>query len=106
MLAKWGKGKIHNIWVTKLHGGEMMTKPPEFVNQTPKEFILSVPAIWSDQAKDKTMDCALNAGFGGRNQETNIRLISEPEAAAVYTIMTVSNCASRCASNMEFSLNP
>ncbi|KAH0559617.1 hypothetical protein GP486_003867 [Trichoglossum hirsutum] len=72
MLAKWGK---------------------EFVNQTPKEFVLSVPAIWSDRAKAKTMDCALNAGLGGRNMETNIRLISEPEAAAVYTIMTLPDCA-------------
>ncbi|KAI9868850.1 MAG: hypothetical protein M1813_004701 [Trichoglossum hirsutum] len=72
MLAKWGK---------------------EFVNQTPKEFVLSVPAIWSDQAKAKTMDCALNAGFGGKNKEINVRLISEPEAAAVYTITTLPDCS-------------
>lgn len=55
----------------------------------PKEYILSVPAIWSDPAKNKTLECAFNAGYGDRSIPSSIRLVSEPEAAAVYAITTV-----------------
>jgi len=46
------------------------------------ESILTVPAVWSDKAKNDTLQCAVKAGFGEVNK---IRLIAEPEAAAVYT---------------------
>jgi hypothetical protein len=55
----------------------------------PKEYVLSVPAIWSDRAKARTLDCAYRAGYGMR-YSSSIRLVSEPEAAALYTITTVS----------------
>ncbi|KAI9774152.1 MAG: hypothetical protein M1840_005245 [Geoglossum simile] len=61
----------------------------ERVEQTPQEFVLSVPAIWSDPAKAKTMECAIGAGFGSQDNLASIRLVSEPEAAAVYTISTL-----------------
>jgi molecular chaperone DnaK (HSP70) len=61
----------------------------EFVESKPKEYILSVPAIWSDLAKNKTLECAFNAGYGDRNDPSSIRLVSEPEAAAIYAITTV-----------------
>jgi molecular chaperone DnaK (HSP70) len=62
----------------------------DFVQNTPKEYVLSVPAIWSDKAKDRTISCAFDAGYGERGDPSSIRLVSEPEAAAVYTITTVS----------------
>lgn len=48
-------------------------------------YILTVPAIWSDAAKDATMRSAFKAGISG----SNLTLLSEPEAAAVYAIQTV-----------------
>jgi molecular chaperone DnaK (HSP70) len=51
------------------------------VNTTPIEWILTVPAIWSDQAKAATRACAEAAGFG-----KNAHMISEPEAAVTYAL--------------------
>jgi molecular chaperone DnaK (HSP70) len=50
------------------------------------ETILTVPAVWSDKAKSDTLQCAHRAGFGEMDK---IRLITEPEAAAVYTFHQV-----------------
>jgi molecular chaperone DnaK (HSP70) len=54
----------------------------DFVDDTPIEYILTVPAVWSDKSKSDTLACASEAGFGDAN---TIRLITEPEAAAVWT---------------------
>ncbi|KAG0126370.1 hypothetical protein HOY82DRAFT_570205 [Tuber indicum] len=50
------------------------------VEVSPLDFILTVPAVWSDAAKNLTLQAAELAGFG---RKKSIRLISEPEAAAV-----------------------
>jgi molecular chaperone DnaK (HSP70) len=50
---------------------------------------LSVPAIWSDIAREKTLDCAYRAGYGKKFTDERIKLVAEPEAAASYTITTV-----------------
>ncbi|XHG03295.1 hypothetical protein AWENTII_006610 [Aspergillus wentii] len=47
------------------------------------EFVITVPAVWSDKAKTKTLSCAEEAGFG---ESAKIRIISEPEAAAMHTL--------------------
>jgi molecular chaperone DnaK (HSP70) len=65
----------------------MLIAPLDFVESTPIEYILTVPAVWSDKAKSDTLWCASQAGFGPMDK---IRLITEPEAAAVYTFTTVS----------------
>ncbi|KAJ5988528.1 hypothetical protein N7481_003738 [Penicillium waksmanii] len=49
------------------------------------QYILTVPAIWSDKAKDLTMQAAHRAGI----PESGLLLLSEPEAAAIYTIRTI-----------------
>ena len=54
------------------------------VRNVPREFILTVPAIWSDLAKTKTLKACRRAG--GPFQDRPITLISEPEAAAIYTM--------------------
>jgi len=51
------------------------------MSSTPIEVVLTVPAIWSDAAKDATFRVAQRAGMG-----TNLRMISEPEAAAIYAL--------------------
>ena len=50
------------------------------------DFILTVPAIWSDAAKQITHDAAARAGMGN---EHSLQLLSEPESAAVYTLKTM-----------------
>ena len=50
-----------------------------------KQYVLSVPAVWSDKAKDATLRAARNAGI------SPITLIKEPEAAALFTIKEMGN---------------
>ncbi|RAH86012.1 actin-like ATPase domain-containing protein [Aspergillus japonicus CBS 114.51] len=55
---------------------------------TPLEFWFTVPAIWSDQAKDATRTAAHRAGFWSSPDRPHDRLyfISEPEAAAITAL--------------------
>jgi len=57
-----------------------------FISLTKVEFVLTVPAVWSDSAKDATLKAAEKAGMGKRHE---LKLISEPEAAAVYTLKAI-----------------
>lgn len=50
------------------------------------DFVLTVPAVWSDTAKDATLKAAKKAGLG-----PNLQMISEPEAAAIYTLKSMEN---------------
>ncbi|KAG8669583.1 hypothetical protein FPOAC2_08917 [Fusarium poae] len=55
------------------------------VNSTPLEFVVTVPAIWSDLAKDKTKKaCQKASGLSASQQQ--VHLVSEPEAAAIYAL--------------------
>lgn len=58
----------------------------EFLDATPVDIILAVPAVWSDAAKALTMQAAIAAGLGTRQ---SIQLISEPDAAAVCTLKDI-----------------
>lgn len=55
------------------------------LKNTPLEFIVTVPAIWSDLAKDKTKKACQRAS-GLSATTAPIHLISEPEAAAIYAL--------------------
>lgn len=57
-----------------------------FMASTKVEFVLTCPAVWSDAAKNTTLQAAERAGMGARSQ---IQMISEPEAAAVYTLKAI-----------------
>lgn len=57
----------------------------EFLRNQQMCYIITVPAIWSDSAKDLTRQAACRAGF----PDDSLVLISEPEAAALY-------CATTC----------
>lgn len=56
----------------------------DMVSNTPIKVMVTVPAVWSDAAKDATLKAAEKAGMG-----TNIHMISEPEAAANYAINSI-----------------
>ncbi|KAI5853264.1 hypothetical protein DFP73DRAFT_603959 [Morchella snyderi] len=58
----------------------------DFLEITPIEYFLTVPAVWSDSAKAQTLYAAETLGLGTKN---NLRLISEPEAAAVYSLKAI-----------------
>ena len=77
-------------YLTKIyeHTMETLTRRygEAFVNATKVEFVLTVPAVWSDAAKNATLQAAERAGMGSRAE---LKLISEPEAAAVYTLRTI-----------------
>lgn len=45
------------------------------------QVVLTVPAVWSGAAKERTMKAAQRAGIGG-----SLTLLSEPEAAALATL--------------------
>jgi hypothetical protein len=60
-----------------------MTK--DILNVTPIEFWFTVPAIWSDEAKNATRNAASKAGFGTRPSD-KINMIAEPEAAALAAL--------------------
>jgi molecular chaperone DnaK (HSP70) len=57
------------------------------LRSTPMDFVVTVPAIWSNAAKQATERAAAMAGFCGNQR---IQLISEPEAAALYTLKNLS----------------
>jgi len=66
---------------------EKMT--PAILAVTPLEFWFTMPAIWSDQAQFATKRAAERAGFGSRTQD-EIRMITEPEAAALAAFKSTS----------------
>jgi hypothetical protein len=53
--------------------------------KTPMECWITLPAIWSEEAKDSTLKAARRAGFGSRAGD-DIFTIAEPEAAAIATL--------------------
>jgi hypothetical protein len=50
--------------------------------------------MWSDKAKEDTLRVAINAGFKSRPKD-EITIITEPEAAAIATLTTLSDEESR-----------
>ncbi|KAI9685583.1 MAG: hypothetical protein M1822_004441 [Bathelium mastoideum] len=54
--------------------------PQGYMRLCQKQFVLSVPAVWSDAAKNNTLEAAKAAGLHP------ITLIKEPEAAALHTL--------------------
>ena len=53
------------------------------LQRTPREYVITVPAVWTEKARDLTAKCAVDAGMGS---EDKLHIVSEPEAAAMYAI--------------------
>ncbi|KXT06443.1 hypothetical protein AC578_6080 [Pseudocercospora eumusae] len=87
-------------YLTKIyeHTMEAMTRRygEGFIKSTKVDFVLTVPAVWSDAAKNATLQAAERAGMGSRHE---LKLISEPEAAAVYTLKTIQPSGLRVGDN-------
>ncbi len=52
---------------------------------TPMECWITLPAIWSEEAKAATLEAAKKAGFANRPGD-EVFTIAEPEAAAIATL--------------------
>ncbi|KAG6053635.1 hypothetical protein E4U17_004484 [Claviceps sp. LM77 group G4] len=64
--------------------GEISTAVPKaYMDICQKQFVLSVPAVWSDAAKNATLKAAELAGI------ESVTVVKEPEAAALYSIKTL-----------------
>ncbi|KAL8756092.1 MAG: hypothetical protein Q9184_004603 [Pyrenodesmia sp. 2 TL-2023] len=57
--------------------------PESALTSTPIEFVITVPAVWSDRAQASTRRCAEKAGMG---TGASLHIITEPEAAAMYAL--------------------
>lgn len=53
------------------------------LTSTPVEYVLTVPAVWSESAQASTRCCAEKAGMG---TGSSLHIITEPEAAAMYAL--------------------
>ncbi|CZR67541.1 uncharacterized protein PAC_17440 [Phialocephala subalpina] len=60
---------------------------PEIVPKNRKpQYIITVPAVWSEKAQATIRQCAESAGMGNRN---NIQTITELEAAGIYALKSM-----------------
>jgi molecular chaperone DnaK (HSP70) len=57
-------------------------------NQRRTEFIITVPAIWTEKSKDNMRAYAAQAGMGTKGA---IQIIKEPEAAGIYALVKMRN---------------
>ena len=53
------------------------------LRRTQREYVITVPAVWKEKARDLTAKCAADAGMG---PERKLHIVSEPEAAAMYAV--------------------
>jgi hypothetical protein len=60
---------------------------PELFEVCDLDVVITVPAVWSDKAKDLTFQAVTAAGFVGDKER--IKMVTEPEAAAAYTLKSL-----------------
>lgn len=91
-LKRFNKTVVDAVadYLTQLHHHTMDTLTrrygESFMASTKVQWVLTCPAVWSDAAKDTTLKAAERAGMGGKD---DVRMISEPEAAAVWTLKAI-----------------
>src|SRR5207247_3364749 len=61
-----------------------------------KELVVTIPAVWSEMARDSTLKAVVNANFAAAKTS----LVTEPEAAAIYTLKGIMEGASRADVNV------
>ena len=71
---------LYDHLMDTLRGRLMVT-----ISNTPIQFVLTTPAIWSHEAQRATREAAEAAGFTQREGDT-LSMVSEPEAAASYCV--------------------
>ncbi|KAL8771827.1 MAG: hypothetical protein Q9209_002765 [Squamulea sp. 1 TL-2023] len=83
----YGPEKLTTDYLTALrcHADRILRHqlPQSALASTPIEFVITVPALWSDRAQTLTRRCAEQAGMGTGSA---LHVISEPEAGAIYAL--------------------
>ncbi|KAI1373755.1 actin-like ATPase domain-containing protein [Hypoxylon crocopeplum] len=91
-LKKYNKTVVDAVsdYLTEIYKHTMDTLTrrygESFMASTNVDFVLTCPAVWSDAAKNTTLQAAERAGMGLKSE---IQMVSEPEAAAVYTLKAI-----------------
>ncbi|KAI6092685.1 actin-like ATPase domain-containing protein [Hypoxylon rubiginosum] len=91
-LKKYNKTVVDAVsdYLTEIykHTMDQLTRRygESFMASTNVSFVLTCPAVWSDAAKNTTLQAAERAGMGLKSE---IQMVSEPEAAAVYTLKAI-----------------
>ncbi|KAK7921142.1 hypothetical protein PG985_009164 [Apiospora marii] len=91
-LRKFNKNVVDAVsdYLTQVYEHTMDTLTrrygESFMASTKVDWFLTCPAVWSDAAKNTTLQAAERAGMGSQE---DIQMISEPEAAAVYTLKAI-----------------
>lgn len=91
-LRKFDKNVVDAVsdYLTQIYKHTMDTLTrrygESFMASTTVGWVLTCPAVWSDAAKNTTLQAAERAGMGSK---ADIQMISEPEAAAVYTLKAI-----------------
>lgn len=52
----------------------------------PREYIITVPAMWSHGAQEAMRECAAEAFLGDPSEKEELSMIAEPEAAGIYAL--------------------
>jgi molecular chaperone DnaK (HSP70) len=90
LLAQYGKNAVQSsgeyIGHLVLHvKNTLQRRFGDAAKSMELKFVLTVPAVWSDKAKDATLRAAMIAGINSHQ----ISLVSEPEAAALHSLRTI-----------------
>ncbi|KAI1123685.1 hypothetical protein F5Y10DRAFT_285795 [Nemania abortiva] len=88
LLAKLGmtadqvvRDYLRELWAYTRENIRKRIGEDDWESEFQRRVILTVPAIWSHQAKDRTLRAAKEAGL-----PDDIRIVTEPEAAALATL--------------------
>ena len=76
---------IDYLTALRKHAEHMVSEaiPEAALKRAQKKYIITIPAVWSEKAREITSSCAVQAGMGS---EESLQVVSEPEAAAIYAI--------------------
>ncbi len=74
----------------------------EILKTTPMECWITLPTIWSDEAKNATLQAAKKAGFDNRPGD-EVFTIAEQEAAAIATLNKYSGSGSESVNPVKVS---
>ena len=55
------------------------------LRRTEREYVITVPAVWKEKARNLAAKCTIDAGMGPQHR---LHIITEPKAAAMYAIST------------------
>ncbi|TGJ83714.1 hypothetical protein E0Z10_g5039 [Xylaria hypoxylon] len=59
------------------------------IYELPREYIITVPAMWDHAAQEAMRECAAEALLGDKAKKEQIQMVAEPEAAGLYALTSI-----------------